>query len=62
MNPEEYRQRRAELINAFYRLKQLRLNRSAAARVRQIAKLDLEFDNTPIEKTKALFHYSELMK
>ena len=62
MNPEEYRTRRAELINAFYRLKQLRLNRSAAARVRQIAKLDLEYDGTPIEKTKALFDYNQLMK
>jgi hypothetical protein len=62
MNPEEYRTRRAELINAYYRLKQLRLNRSAAARVRQIAQLDLEFDNIPIERTKALFNYGELLK
>ena len=62
MNPEEYRTRRAELINAFYRLKQLRLNRSAAARVRQIAKLDQEYDGTDPSKTKAIFNYSELMK
>ena len=62
MTPEEYRTRRAELINAFYQLKKLRLNRSAAARVRQIAKLDLEFDNIPMERTKALFNYSELLK
>ena len=62
MNPEEYRQRRAELINAFYRLKQLRLNRSAAARVRQIAKLDQEYDGTDPAKTRAVFGYNELIK
>ena len=62
MLPEDYRARRAKLVSEFLRMKQLRLYRSAAARVRQIAKLDFEFDHTPIERTKALFNYDKLIK
>jgi len=62
MLPEDYRARRAKLVSEFLRMKQLRLYRSAAARVRQIAKLDYEFDGVPIEKTKAIFDYENLIK
>ena len=61
MTPEDYRARRAELINEYYRLRNLRLNRCAAARVRTIAKLDFEYDGTDPEKTKRAFHYDELV-
>lgn len=62
MIAEDYHARRAKLVSEFLHLKRLRLNRSAAARVRQIAQLDHDYDGTPIEKTKALFHYDELIK
>ena len=57
-----YHQRRGQLLEEFYRMKSLGLNRSAAARVRKIAKLDLEFDSIPIEKTYQVFGYQELMR
>lgn len=61
MIEQDYHARRAKLISEFYRLKRLRLNRSAAARVRMIADLDFRFDGTPVERTKSLFHYQELI-
>ena len=62
MIEQDYHARRAKLLSDFYRLKSLRLYRSAAARVRMIAKLDFEWAGTPIEKTKSLFYYDELIK
>ena len=62
MTEQEFTHRRAALVRDFVRLKQLRLFRCAAARVRQIAKLDFYYDGTPIEKTKSVFRYTELMK
>lgn len=62
MSPQDYTARRARLLGEFLRLRDLRLYRSAAARVRMIAKLDYEHDGTPIEKTKHNFDYNELMK
>lgn len=61
MLPEIYAARRAKLVSEFIMLKKKRLYRSAAARVRQIAQLDFEEDGTPIEKTKAIFNYKELV-
>ena len=60
MNEQYYKIHRAKLIREFYFLKGKRLNRSAAARVRLIAKLDHEQNGTPIEETKRLFKYDEL--
>ena len=62
MDENFYRARRAKLVGEFMQMKKLRLYRSAAARVRQIAELDYQFDGTPIEKTKALFYYDQLIK
>jgi len=60
MTDKDYTVRRSCLINEFYRLKQLHLMRCAAARIRKIAHLDLEYCGTPIEKTKRIFHYDEV--
>ena len=62
MLEQDYYDRRAKLVGEFFNLKRLRLYRSAAARVRQIAKLDYDYDGRPIEKTKAIFDYDSLMK
>ena len=62
MLEQDYNARRAKLVGEFLRLKKLRLYRSAAARVRMIAKLDHEFDGTPIEKTYKIFDYENLLK
>ena len=62
MIDSDYRARRAKLVNEFLHMKKLRLYRSAAARVRQIAELDFKFDGTPVEKTKAIFYYDQLTK
>jgi hypothetical protein len=61
MTPQDYNARRAKLVTEFNFLKSKRLYRSAAARVRLIAQLDLEYDNIPIEKTKAIFNYNSLI-
>ena len=60
MIEQDYKARRAKLVGEFFRLKKLRLNRSAAARVRMIAKLDFEQCGTPEKKTLADFRYEEL--
>lgn len=62
MLEQDYQARRAKLVSEFLHLKKLRLYRSAAARVRQIAKLDNDYDGTAIEKTYAIFDYANLMK
>lgn len=62
MDEQLYRTRRTKLLDEYFFLKHKRLYRSAAARVRQIAKLDLEYGNIPIEKTKRLFDYDNLIK
>lgn len=61
MTPQDYNARRAKLVSEFNFLKSKRLFRCAAARVRLIAQLDLDYDNTPIEKTKRLFGYDSLI-
>lgn len=62
MDQELYRARRAKLVGEFLNMKKLRLYRSAAARVRQIAKLDEEQLGEKPEKTLAVFGYSELIR
>jgi len=60
MNQEQYSQRRAEMIRDFYFQKSRRCRLNARARIRAIAKLDLEQSGIPIEQTKELFHYDEI--
>ena len=62
LDPQTYSVRRAKLVSDYNRLLKLRLNRSAAARVRQIAQLDFEYDGTDPNKTKAIFNYDQLMR
>ena len=62
MDENFYRARRAKLVGEFMQMKKLRLYRSAAARVRQIAKLDEEQLGEKPEKTMAVFGYSELLR
>ncbi len=61
MTPQDYTARRAKLISEYNFMLRKRLLKCAAARVRQIAELDHDYDGTPIKKTKALFHYDDLM-
>lgn len=57
-----YIARRTALVREFMRLRDLHLWRCAAARVRTIAKLDLEHRGIPIQTTYSIFGYSELQK
>lgn len=57
MSPEVYTQKRSELINEYFRMKSMHLTLCARARVRKIAKLDYEYDGTPIEETYRKFNY-----
>lgn len=60
MDEQFYNARRAKLVSEFMRLKKLRLYRSAAARVRMIAKLDKDECGIDQKKTLADFRYDEL--
>ena len=62
MDRKTYYIRRNKLIEEFLFLKEKHLPRSAAARVREIAKLDHEFTGEDIEKVKRNFYYDQLMK
>lgn len=63
MTQERYTQRRAQLISELYELRKTnRFPRCVAARIRDIAKLDYEYDNTPMELTYKLFGYEPQLK
>ena len=57
MSPKVYAKRRAELLKEYLEMKRMRLYLCARARVRKIAKLDFEYDGTPIEETYRRFDY-----
>ena len=57
MSPEVYKSRRKELLKEYIEMKRMRLTLCARARVRKIAKLDFEYDGTPIEETYRRFGY-----
>lgn len=60
MLEQDYIIRRSKLVREFNNLRIHRLNLSAKARVRMIAKLDLEQKRIPIEDTYKKFKYYEL--
>ena len=57
MSPEVYTARRKELLKEYFEMSRMHLYLCARARVRKIAKFDLEYDGTPIEETYRRFNY-----
>ena len=60
MTEDNFRMQRAKLVRDFWFLKSKRCYLSAKARVRAIAKLDLEYNGTPISDTYQKFNYDKI--
>jgi len=60
MNEEYFREQRANLVREFWFLKSKRCYLAAKARIRAIARLDLEYKGIPIEKTYEKFGYDKI--
>ena len=60
MNEEYFREKRASLVREFWFLKSKRCYLAAKARIRAIARLDLEYKGIPIETTYDKFGYDKI--
>lgn len=61
MTQQQYTERRAQLISELIALRKTnKFPRCINHRIRQIAKLDYDYDGTPIEETYKVFNYKPL--
>ncbi len=60
ISKERYAEKRAALLSDFLFLKSHRCRLCAKDRVRKIAKLDFEYDGTPIKHTLQAFDYDNI--